>query len=143
MPLKLSLKPGERVIVNGAVLQNGERRGSLILQSRARILREKDFMQRSEAITPAKQSYYAVMMLYLYGEEDDIHAKMLSDNLEKTVAFLDDDEAKDLVATISEMVMTDSHYKALSQCRKLMEKEEKRNIPSLEEFKEQRQAQSA
>ena len=26
MPLKLSLKPGERFVVNGAVLQNGDRR---------------------------------------------------------------------------------------------------------------------
>ena len=27
MPLKLSLKPGEKFVLNGAVVQNGDRRG--------------------------------------------------------------------------------------------------------------------
>jgi flagellar protein FlbT len=40
MPLKLSLKPGERFVVNGAVLQNGDRRAVLLLQNKASILRE-------------------------------------------------------------------------------------------------------
>ena len=33
MPLKLSLKPGEKFVVNGAVIQNGDRRGVLLLQN--------------------------------------------------------------------------------------------------------------
>ena len=45
MPLKLSLKPGETFVVNGAVVRNGERRGILLLENRARVLREKDIMQ--------------------------------------------------------------------------------------------------
>ena len=39
MPLKLSLKPGERFVLNGAVVQNGDRRGTLILQNKASVLR--------------------------------------------------------------------------------------------------------
>ena len=35
MALKLSLKPGEKFVLNGAVVQNGDRRGVLILQNRA------------------------------------------------------------------------------------------------------------
>ena len=42
MPLKLSLKPGETFVVNGAVVRNGDRRGVLLLENRARVLREKD-----------------------------------------------------------------------------------------------------
>ena len=45
MPLKLSLKPGEKFVLNGAVVQNGDRRGVLILQNKASVLREKDIMQ--------------------------------------------------------------------------------------------------
>ena len=44
MPLKLSLKPGETFVVNGAVVSNGERHGALLLETQARILREKDLM---------------------------------------------------------------------------------------------------
>ena len=32
MPLKLSLKPGEKFVLNGAVVQNGDRRGVLLVQ---------------------------------------------------------------------------------------------------------------
>ena len=42
MPLKLSLKPGETFVVNGAVVRNGDRRGVLLLENQARVLREKD-----------------------------------------------------------------------------------------------------
>ncbi|MBL4618299.1 MAG: flagellar biosynthesis repressor FlbT, partial [Robiginitomaculum sp.] len=68
MPLKLSLKPGEKFVLNGAVVQNGERRANLILQNQASVLREKDIMQEAEANTPAKRVYFPVMMMYLDAE---------------------------------------------------------------------------
>jgi len=49
MPLKLSLKPDEKFVLNGAVIQNGDRRATLILQNRCSILREKDIMQIGRA----------------------------------------------------------------------------------------------
>ena len=49
MPLKLSLKPGEKFVLNGAVLANGDKRTSLIIQNKACVLREKDIMQPDEA----------------------------------------------------------------------------------------------
>ena len=65
MPLKLSLKPGEKFVLNGAVVQNGDRRGVLVLQNKASVLREKDIMQEHEVTTPAKRIYFPVMMMYL------------------------------------------------------------------------------
>ena len=57
MPLKLSLKPGEKFVLNGAVVQNGDRRGVLILQNKASVLREKDIMQFEDVNTPAKNLF--------------------------------------------------------------------------------------
>ena len=54
MPLKLSLKPGEKFVLNGAVLANGDKRTSLVIQNKACVLREKDIMQPKDAKTPAK-----------------------------------------------------------------------------------------
>jgi flagellar protein FlbT len=65
LPLKLSLKPGEKFVLNGAVVQNGDRRGVLVLQNKASVLREKDIMQPEEAVTPARMIYFPVMMMYL------------------------------------------------------------------------------
>ena len=65
MPLKLSLRPGEKFVVNGAVVQNGDRRAALVLQNKASVLREKDIMQPNEADTPAKRIYFPIMLMYL------------------------------------------------------------------------------
>jgi len=65
MPLKLSLKPGEKFVLNGAVLTNGDKRATLIVQNKACLLREKDIMQPDEATTPARRIYLPIMMMYL------------------------------------------------------------------------------
>ena len=65
MPLKLSLKPGEKFVLNGAVLANGDKRASLVLQNKACVLREKDIMQIEDANTPARRIYAPIMMMYL------------------------------------------------------------------------------
>ena len=65
MALNLSLKPGEKFVLNGAVVQNGDRRGVLVLQNRASVLREKDIMQSEDVTTPARRVYFPVMMMYL------------------------------------------------------------------------------
>ena len=56
MPLKLSLKPGEKFVLNGAVMTNGDKRASLVIQNKASLLREKDIMQREDANTPARRT---------------------------------------------------------------------------------------
>ncbi len=58
MPLKLSLRPGEKFVVNGAVVQNGDRRAALVLQNKASVLREKDIMQPDQADTPAQADLF-------------------------------------------------------------------------------------
>ena len=70
MPLKLSLKPGETFVVNGAVVRNGDRRGVLLLENQARVLREKDILHPRDATTPATRAYFSVMQMYLLGEAD-------------------------------------------------------------------------
>ena len=65
MPLKLSLKPGEKFVLNGAVLTNGDKRTSLVIQNKACVLREKDIMQVEDADTPARRIYFPIMMMYL------------------------------------------------------------------------------
>ena len=67
MSLKIDLKPGEKFIVNGAVLKAGKRRVSLILENEAMLLRSKDIMQEADATTPARRIYFTLMLLYSSG----------------------------------------------------------------------------
>ena len=77
MPLKLSLKPGEKFVLNGAVLANGDKRTSLVLQNKACVLREKDIMQPDGATTPARRIYFPIMMMYLAPEDTETYYKAL------------------------------------------------------------------
>lgn len=126
MPLKLSLKPGEKFVVNGAVVTNGERRTSLIIQNKASILREKDVLQPEEITTPARHIYFPIMMMYLDTENsttyyDDFVLRMT----EFMNAIRNPDALAECVA-ISRDVMSGYYYKALLKCRKLFQFESER-----------------
>ena len=126
MPLKLSLKPGERFVLNGAVVQNGDRRASLVLQNKASVLREKDIMQPDEATTPARRIYLPLMMMYL----DDAGAEQYQDEFLRRVGeFMGAVRNPEILAdcvSISKHVLARDYYKGLNLCRKLIEYEDER-----------------
>jgi flagellar protein FlbT len=126
MPLKLSLKPGEKFVLNGAVVQNGDRRCALLLQNKASVLREKDIMQAEEAKTPSRRIYFPVMMMYLdQGGSDQYHDEFVQRLSEFMGAVRNPNILTDCV-NISRFVMTKEYYKALMLCRKLIEYEDER-----------------
>ncbi len=118
MPLKLSLKPGETFVLNGAVVRNGDRRGVLLLETQARVLREKDILMPAEARTAADRAYFAVMQMYLVGEVDGPLYTQAADALAGLLA--EQPEARHEVLQISADVVAGDLYKALGRCRKLM-----------------------
>lgn len=120
MPLKLSLKPGERFVLNGAVVENGDRRATLVLQNKASVLREKDIMQEDEVDTPAKRIYFPVMMMYLSSSTSDgVYDQFVLRMTEFMGAISNQDVLNDCV-TISRDVMAGEYYKALLRARKLI-----------------------
>jgi flagellar protein FlbT len=126
MPLKLSLKPGERFVLNGAVVENGDRRATLVLQNKASVLREKDIMQEHEADTPAKRIYFPVMMMYLSSSSGEgVYDEFVIRMTEFMGAISNADVLADCV-TISKDVMAGEYYKALLRCRKLIAYEAER-----------------
>lgn len=126
MPLKLSLKPGEKFVINGAVLTNGEKRATLIVQNKACLLREKDIMQPEDATTPARRIYLPIMMMYLDPDGND---QYYDDFALRITEFMGAIKNRDALATcveISRDVMSGSYYRALMQCRKLFDFERER-----------------
>ena len=126
MPLKLSLKPGERFVLNGAVVQNGDRRCSLVLQNKASVLREKDIMQAEEVNSPARHVYFPVMMMYL----DEPGADKYYDEFLRRMTEFMNVIANPLVLAecvgVSKSIMSREFYKALMGCRKLIDYEDER-----------------
>jgi flagellar protein FlbT len=126
MALKLTLKPGEKFIINGAVIQNSDRRSTLMIQNKAAILREKDIMQPEDANTPMRRIYFAIMMMYL---DEKSSKKHNADFLERMSEFMNAISTPDAVSqcvNIMQQVNDKQFYKALGACTKLYTFEEER-----------------
>ena len=127
MPLKLSLKPGEKFVLNGAVLANGDKRTSLVIQNKACVLREKDIMQPKDAKTPARLVYLAIMMMYLKGDADNEESyNEFALRMTEFMSAIQNRAALAACVDISRDVMQGAYYKALIACRKLFDFEQER-----------------
>ena len=49
MGLKITLKPGERMIIGGAVITNGGQKSNFIVENKVPILRDKDILSNEKA----------------------------------------------------------------------------------------------
>lgn len=126
MALKISLKPGERFVVNGAVIANGERRSSLVIQNKVSILREKDILQEEEVNTPVRRIYFPVMLMYL--DENAVN-RYYEEFVLRMTEFMTVTSDPLILATcveISADVMKHQYYRALMTCKKLFAYEDER-----------------
>lgn len=126
MPLKLSLKPGEKFVLNGAVVQNGDRRGVLVLQNKASVLREKDIMQQEDVNTPARRIYFPVMMMYLDEANAASYFEEFAARLAEFMGAIANPQALADCVGVSKHVLAREYYKALMACRQLIDYESTR-----------------
>lgn len=126
MALKLSLKPGEKFVVNGAVIVNGDRRSTVVLQNKASLLREKDIMLAEEVDTPVKHVYFPIMLMYMDASGFNKYHEQFVLRMTELMGVVDDPETKLQCVAISKDVMDGEFYKALIKCKKLFQYEEAR-----------------
>ncbi len=69
MPLRIKLPSKERIIINGAVLENAGEATTIILHNHADILRRKAVMREADAQSPARRVYYALQCAYMFDVE--------------------------------------------------------------------------
>jgi flagellar protein FlbT len=77
MPLAINLRPNERLIVNGVVLQNSGTAAKLLIHNNASVLREKDIITEADATTPARRIYFAIQCKYLFPGKDAAYLPLI------------------------------------------------------------------
>jgi len=124
--LVLKLGPHERVLINGAVIENGDRRSKLaIMTPNANILRLRDAIHPEEATTPVRRVCY-VAQLVLSGDADaDDTRQQLLRGIEQLSQVLTDPDSRTLLGQASQAVMADQHYQVLKCLRGLLPREER------------------
>lgn len=123
MPLKITLKPNEKVIIGSAVISNGSGKAELVIHNRVPVVRQKDVMKKEEADTPAKQIYYLILNMYLNPDQEvrfhDFYGPLLNHIIEMSV----DERGVELSTEMSKRIIEGDHYKALKICKRLIEYE--------------------
>lgn len=124
MPLKINLKKGQKIILNGAVIENTNPRSiNFTLMNEASILRDTDILTVEEACTPASRIYFTIQGMYLFQdkrEEYSQNVNLLLDEYEHAAP-----SSKPITYEIRDTLMNDELYSALRLARKLIEHENK------------------
>lgn len=122
MALRLSLKPGERLILGGAVIRNGESRAELTIENEVPLLRERDILSPSEATTPCRRIYLAIQLMYVDPEHLPQHT-LLYNQLVTEVAKAAPSTLK-FLAPMNDHIREGRYYQGLKASRPLLDYEQ-------------------
>ncbi len=118
--LVLKIAPGERFIVNGALLENGDKPARIrISDNNVRVLRCRDALRPEEVDTPVKRIYYAIQLL-ITGDLQVAETVPAIDA--ECCALLDIFRPidADLIPTLRSMLSRGNHYSALCHLRQIL-----------------------
>ena len=122
--LVLKLNPKERVLVNGAVIENGDRRSRLsILTPNANILRLRDAIRPDEVNTPVRRVCYIAQLALSGDAEKDEAKQQILMGIEHLSQALRDDESRLQLNNATEAVMRLDFYRTLKSLRNLLQRE--------------------
>jgi flagellar biosynthesis repressor protein FlbT len=118
MPLKLVLKPKEKLIVNGAVVSNGSPRTvTLTFHNKAQLLQQKDVLLPEEATTPLLRTYFALQCMYLDSDNMEAHHTQFVALSSELFGATGNAEIRGAIAAAVNYVGLGEFYKALSALR--------------------------
>ena len=124
--LVIKLAPKERVLINGAVIENGDRRARIsIISGESNILRLKDAIHPEEATTPVRRVCYATQLV-LTGDTDPESSRLsLLRRIEELSQVFSDPDSRSSLALASNALMSNQHYKCLKALRSLLPREDR------------------
>lgn len=123
MPLKLTLRPNEKVLIGSAVIANGAAKAEIVVLNRVPVLRQKDILSEDDADTPAKQLYVAILHMYVEPAEERRYHKLYIHLLRQLIEMTIDVKLLDLMVEVARKIVDGDHYRALKLCRKLIQYE--------------------
>jgi flagellar protein FlbT len=116
--LKLSLKPNEKLYVNGAVIRV-DRKVTLELLNDVQFLLESHVLQPEQASTPLRQLYF-ILQVMLMNPQGAVEAReMFRRSLPLMLANFTDEQIRGTLKNVDRMVGEDRVYEALKAIRSL------------------------
>ena len=122
--LVIKLAPHERILINGAVIENGDKRSRLaIMTPNANILRLRDAIHPEEVNTPVRRVCY-IAQLVLSGDAKPGEARVqMMRGVEQLSQALTDHDSRTQLSAATEALLDDQFYQALKALRALLPRE--------------------
>lgn len=121
--LKITLKPGEKIYVNGAVIRT-DRKVSLEFMNDVQFLLENHVMQPEAAVTPLRQLYFIVQIMLISPQEADDARAMFRKSLPRLIDSFSSDAIKADLKQIDQLVAEGQVYEAMKMLRGLFPRED-------------------
>lgn len=118
MPLLIDLKPSDKVIINGAVVENVGGHTKLVVHNNCYLLREKEILTQESAYTPAARVYFALQCAYLFPEKRTEYMHQFLEYLQDYIGAAP--SAATIASEILAEVDQDRLYRGLKKARKLI-----------------------
>ena len=122
MSLKITLKPHERIIIDGAVVTNGNSTADLIIENNVPLLRKKNILSECDADSPCRRIYFVIQLMYVDEQNLETYHNMYWDLVRDLVEIAP--SVLILIDQISEHILNTKYYQALKLAKKLMDYEE-------------------
>ena len=124
--LVLKLAPKERVLINGVVIENGDRRSRFsIMTPQANVLRLRDAIHPDEVTTPVRRVCYAAQLVLSGDLEPDQARQQLLRRVEELSQVFTDVDSRKVLAEATEALIGEHYYKCLKSLRSLLPREER------------------
>jgi flagellar protein FlbT len=120
MPLKLTLKPNEKVLIGTAVLTNAGSKTEIIIQNNVPVLREKDIITEENADTISKKIYFIVLNMYVDSKNESEYHSIYFKLINELMDIAPNTEILAMIMEISQKILEGEHYIALKACKKLL-----------------------
>lgn len=117
--LKISLRAGERLFLNGAVLRV-DRKTQVELLNDVTFLLESHVMQAAETKTPLRQLYFIIQMMLIEPARADETRRVLEATLSLLLAAFQTREIRDGLLDVRDLVADDNSFEALKRLRGLI-----------------------
>lgn len=132
MALNLTLKPFERIVVNGCMMRNGGRKSTIRIENRADIIRETDLLRDNCPATPVNTAYFLIQSALIYPEQREKLSKVAQKKL-AALATAFGPAHLGHVFDAANSVSQGDYFAALRHLRPLMRREaEALNLPDTE-----------
>jgi flagellar biosynthesis repressor protein FlbT len=122
-PICISLRGGERIYVNGAVLRV-DRKVTLELINDVTFLLESQVMQVTDATTPLRQLYFVIQLMLMSPHDVEEAKAVYRQQRSGLLAATENADILDGLEQVEKLVESKRYYEALRRTRSLFEVEQ-------------------